>query len=114
MLVTISLGLVLGSWASGLCGWILWSTRSYRRVRNMLVIYLAQLLVIASAVGSLLLLLTTLEGMGIGRTPRRDAAVLAYAASLVCGAFLAGRAEISWRRSVGLDKSLISGQQNKN
>jgi hypothetical protein len=109
MLATISLGLVFGSLASGVCGWILWSTRPYRRARNMLVIYLVQLVFIVLVGGSVLLLLTALAGMGIGRTPKRDAAVWAYAASFACGAFLTGRAEIRWRKSVGLgNKNLIS------
>ncbi len=82
----------------------------------MLVIQLVQLAFIVSVVGSVVLLVTVLGRMGIGRTPQRDAALWAYAATLLCGAFLAGRAEIKWRKSFALDdKTLISSrQQDKN
>ena len=111
MLTTIVLGMVLGSWASGVCGWFFWSTRSYRRARNMLVIYIAQLVSLVSVVGSVVLLLTVLGRMGVDRTLQGDAALWAYAASVACGVFLVVLAEIRWRKSVGLDhKNLISSK----
>jgi hypothetical protein len=77
----------------------------------MLVIHLARLVSIVSVVGSVVLLLTVLGRMGVERTLQGDAALWAYAASVACGVFLAGRAEIRWRKSVGLeDKSLISSR----
>lgn len=116
MLLAISLGLVLGSWAGGVLGWFLVFTRQYRRVRNRLAIGLGYLVIGVSSVGTLLLLLRTLERMGVGlHSSQRDAAVFAYAIGYGGILLLAGRSEIKWRRSVGLDDSkLMSLREKKN
>ena|SRR6266404_1696905 len=103
----LSFGAGLGGLVPGLLAWYLVGTRQYRRTGNLLIIGLGYFLLLATSVGSLLLLISGLEGLGVGRHSQRDAAVYAYTASLACGVFLAGRSEIRWRRSVGLhDKTL--------
>jgi hypothetical protein len=104
----ISLGLVLGSWASGMSGWFLWFTRPYRKARNLLVIGLGYIVVGGSAIGSLWLLREASERMGFGRDAQGYAARYAWTVSFTCGSLLVLRSEIKWRRSVGLsDKKVV-------
>lgn len=103
MLLVVSLGLMLGTWAVGSYGWFLWLTRSYRRQRNVLVIGLGYIVVGISFLGSLFVLLNVLERMGVGHgTPEDSAAMWAF--TLVSGLLfiVVVRSELQWRRSVGL------------
>jgi hypothetical protein len=102
MVVAISLGLGLGSLASGSLGLFLVLTRQHRRLRNPLIIGLGYILFLASSIGSLLLLLGALERMGISRAIQGDAGLWMYALSFVCGVFISGVAEVTWRKSIGL------------
>jgi nitrate/nitrite transporter NarK len=103
MQVVIALGLILGSWASGICGWYLWFTRPQRRVRNQLVTRLGQVAGIVSSVGSLFVFLKVLERMNIARhTAQYDAALFSFALTFACVTALTGRREFKWRKSVGL------------
>jgi hypothetical protein len=106
LLVAISLGLIFGSWAS--CGFVLllFLTRRYRKVRNRFVLGLAYIVFPASTVGSVLLLLTTLELIGVG-SPQHDAAMFACAISFACGVSIGVRGEIRWRKSVGLHEKKV-------
>ena len=72
------LGLVLGSWASGVFGWFLWWSRSRRKARNRLVVHVGRLVIASSVLGTVILLLDVLERMGIARV----AALTAYTLSL--------------------------------
>ena len=115
MVFTLSLilfGAGIGALLSGLFGSYLVVTRSYRRVRNPLAIGFGYILFIWSSVASLLLLIRVLEGLGVQRhSSERDAALYSYTVALACGVFLAGRGEVRWRKSVGLDdKSLMLKQ----
>lgn len=115
MSLSILLGLVLGSWASGILGWFLVVTRRYRRVRNLFVIGLGYAVIGTSSLGALLLLLRTLEGLGINlHSSQRDAGVLAYAIGYGFILFVAGRSEINWRSSVGLEGEALKSLRKKN
>jgi hypothetical protein len=115
-LIAIFAGLLFGSAWVGAMGWYLLLTRSYRQVRNLIFIRLGQLLVGIVSIGTLLLLFSFCDAMGITRqSSPYDAALYAYATSSACAMFFAVRAEIRWRKSVGLDhKTLMSKQRNKN
>ncbi len=106
--IAVSLGVMLGSWASGVWGLFLWLTRSHRRVRNMLVIGLGYIVIGISSLGSLLVFLGTLERMEIRRGTIPDN--VAMCAFTVSFAFVAGsalRSEFRWRRSVGLGDTTV-------
>ena len=106
--IAISLGLILGSWASGVWFWFLWWTRSYRKVRNRFVIRLGYVVVPLSSLGPLFVFLRSLERMNIGRgTPQEDAGLWAYTISLGAVAALTGRSELKWRKSVGLSNKKL-------
>jgi len=115
-LTLILFGAGLGALVSGLFGSYLVVTRSYRKVRNQLIIGLGYAFFIASSVGALLLQIKVLEELGVARhSSQRSAELYAYAVSFVSGVFLAGRGEVRWRKAVGLDdKSLMLKHQSKN
>jgi len=103
MLVTTSLGLMLGSWASGVWGWFLWFTRSQRRARNLLVIALGFVVVGVPTLGSLWVFIAALELMGIeSKAHRGDVALSAFTVGFASVSILTLWNEIKWRRSVGL------------
>ncbi len=97
----ILLGLVLGSWASGISGWFFWFTRPYRKARNLLVMGFGYVVIGVSSVGSLWLLLGTSERMGTARKPEGYAALYAWTISFICVVILTVKSEIKWRRSFG-------------
>ena len=102
-MVAISLGLIFGSWASGVMGLLLVITRRYRLVRNPFVLGLCYIVWPALTLGSIFLLGTTLDLIGVGRlSSQQDAAGLACAISFACGVFIGLRVEIRWRKSIGL------------
>ena len=97
--MAVLLGLVLGSFGSGVWTWFLWFTRSYRRARNFLVIGIGYVVVGVSSLGSLFILLRVLERMDVGRdTPQDNSALYAYTASFACIAALAVWSEFKWRK----------------
>jgi len=98
--MAISLGLVLGSWASGLSGWFLWFTRPYRAARNPLVIALGYVVVIGSMLGSLWLMREVSERMGFGRNAQGNAVRVAWVIGFVCVAVLVIASEVKWQRSL--------------
>jgi hypothetical protein len=95
----ISLGLVLGSWASGLSGWFLCFTRPYRAARKPLVIAFGYVVVIGSTLGSLWLMREVSERMGLGRSAIGNEARFAWVISFVCVAVLVIASEVKWQRS---------------
>jgi hypothetical protein len=106
MLLVISLALMLGSWGSGVWAWYLWYTRAYRRNRNMLVIRSGPFVVGISSLGALLVILNSLERMGVGRhTPQDEAALGVFTASYACVTALAIWREFKWRRSNAPDET---------
>jgi hypothetical protein len=115
MLIAIFAGLLLGSAWAGAVGWYFFLSRSYRQVRNLIVIGLGYLLVGTLGIGSLLLLFSFCDFMGVHhRSSSGNAALYAYTISCACVVFFVGRAELRWRKSVGLDdKTLMSNQRNK-
>jgi hypothetical protein len=116
ILIAIFAGLLLGSAWAGAVGWYFFLSRSYRQVRNLIVIGLGYLLIGTLGIGSLLLLFSFCDFMGIARQSfSHYAALYAYAISCACVVFFVGRAELRWRKSVGIDdKTLMSNQRNKN
>jgi len=110
ILIATLAGLLLGTAWAGAAGWYLLLTRSYRRVRNLIVIGLGYLLFPALCIGSLLLLFSFCDMVGINhRSSSGSAALYAFAISCASVMFFIVRAESRWRKSVGLDdKSLIS------
>ncbi len=114
-LIATFAGMLLGSAWAGAVGWYLLLTRSYRQVRNLIVIGLGYVLVGTVSIGSLLLLFSFCDVMGIPRqSSSHYAALYAYTISSTCVMFFAVRAETRWRKSVGLDgKTVMSNQRNK-
>jgi hypothetical protein len=106
--IAISLGLILGSWGSGVSFWFLWSTRSYRRVRNRFVIGVGYVVVPLSSLAPLFVFRRGLERMNIGRrTPQDDVALCAYTIGFVSVAALTLWSELKWRKSVGLSNKKL-------
>jgi hypothetical protein len=112
-LILILLGTGLGGLSCGLVALYFVTTRAYRRARSMVVFALGYLWILATFLGSLLLLLRGQEWLGVSpHTSQDHIALYAYTASFVFGVFLVGRSEIRWRRSVGLrDKTLLRTDQ---
>jgi hypothetical protein len=104
----LALGLILGGWASGVCFWFFWFTRSHRKVKNKLVFRIGYAVIGLSTLGPLLVFRRSLERMNIGRgTPQDDAALCAYTIGFASVAALTLWSELKWRKSVGLsDKKL--------
>jgi hypothetical protein len=103
--IGISLGLIIGTWASGVWFGFFWLTRSYRRVRNRLVIGLGYLVLGLSTLGPLLVFLRSLERMNIRHdTIQAHAATGAYTIGFASMAALTFWSEVRWRKSVGLWK----------
>ena len=95
--------MMVGSALSGLMALLFAVTRPYRRALNRLVIFFSQIVFAELAIGSLLLVLRISEGVGLGpHTERLYAAIPAFAITLIAGEILVIRAELSWRKSVGL------------
>ena len=106
--IAISLGLILGSWASGIWLWFFWFTRSYRKVRNKFAIGLGYVLIAASSLGPIFVFRRSLERMNIGRgTPQDDAAMCAYTIGFASVAALTFWSELKWRKSVGLSNKKL-------
>lgn len=102
-MVVIGLGLMLGSWASGVGGGFLSSTRPYRKARNPLVIGLGYIVIGLSSGGTLLLFLTVLARMHIpSGTPQEKAGLWAYTISFATVGILAIQSEMRWQKSIGL------------
>lgn len=100
MTAAILLGVVLGSWASGVWGWFFWFTRPYRKARNLFAFAVTYFVIALSSFGSLWLLLGTLERIGIGRTRQAYAALYGWMMGPIGVAILAMRSEMKWRRSI--------------
>lgn len=102
-LVGLLAGAVLGvAWTAIIASYLFY-TRSYRRTLNQFVIRFGQLLVGILGIGSLLLLASFWEHIGIlRRSSAYYASLYAFAFTSGCGIFFAVRAEIRWRKSVGL------------
>lgn len=98
--MAISLGLVLGSWASGLSGWFLWFTRPYRNSRKFLAIAFAYIVVIGSTLGSLWLMRSVSERMELGRNGAGSAEKFSWVMGFVCTAVGVIFGEIKWQRSL--------------
>lgn len=102
MLIAAAVGLIVGTICFGVLALSLWFTRSYRQARNPIVLGLLYLLFPALGIGSLILRALN-ESLGIVRQST------AYYVELYCYAgagavvvFFAIRAEMRWRRSIGL------------
>lgn len=101
--ISISLGLLLGSWGSGVWFSLFLFTRSYRQARNKLIIGLGYIVIGLSSLVPLFVLLRSLGRMGIrNRMPENDTALVAYTIGLASMAVLTFWTELKWRKSVGL------------
>jgi hypothetical protein len=99
----ILLGVVFGSALATVLGLYFFLTRSSRQRRNGFVFALGYFLVCGSSIGSLLLLFNICDRLGFGRsTSQHYAASRSYVVSVVIGVFFILRAEMKWRKSVGL------------
>jgi hypothetical protein len=107
MSAVILLGLVLGSWASGVWGWFFWFTRPYRKARSLFAFAATYFVIAVSSLGSLWLLLGTLERIGVGRAPQGYAALYAWTIGFIGVAILAMRAEMKWRKSIRTDDKRV-------
>jgi hypothetical protein len=108
-LILILLGAGFGALSTGLVALYFVTTRAYRRARSMVVFVLGYVCILGALPGALLLTYKGQEWLGVAPGSSQDHVTLyAYMVSLLCGAFLIGRSEIRWRRSVGLhDKTLL-------
>jgi hypothetical protein len=105
-LQAIFLGFAFGLLAGGVVGTFLFFTRSARRVRNALALGLGYILVGGSALGSILLLFTISDHLGVSRrSAEHYSSLYAYTVSYATITFLAIRAELRWRKRIGLQNS---------
>ena len=103
MLIACVAGLFVGALCYGILGWLLYFTRPYRKARNPFVIGLLYLLFVAIGIGSLLLLRQIDESLGIARRSTfYYPGLCSYVVGLATVAVIAIRAEIRWRKSIGL------------
>ena len=96
MLLEILLGLALGSLTSGLCAWFFIMTRRYRKTRRFSVIAFCQAAFVILCGGSAYWI--------IGALPAGDLAGVAYIIALGAGALITYRAEMRWRKEIGISK----------
>lgn len=101
-----SAGILIGGALSGATALLFIATRPYRRVSNRLVIHSTQLLFIALLIGSLLLLDKVGSRLGIEphmpHTFQWFDGISGFGIAMILGMVLTFRAEIKWRKSVGL------------
>jgi hypothetical protein len=98
--MVVSLGLILGTWGAGACGWVLSSTRSYRKERNLMVMGVCFVVIAISVLSSLFVFLDVLEAMDIRHGSLEDnAAMCAYTLSFLSIVVLTVRSELKWHRS---------------
>jgi hypothetical protein len=103
MLIACVAGLFVGVLCYGTLGWLLWFTRPYRKARNPFVLGLLYLLFPALGIGSLLLLRQIDENLGIARRSSfYYPGLYSYVVGLTSVAVIVIRAEIRWRKSIGL------------
>jgi hypothetical protein len=113
-LIAALAGTLLGSAFSGAVGWYLLRSRSYRMVGNRLVIRFGQVVVFITMCGGLFLLQVFDGLMGIKRHSfPYYAAIYAYLFGCCCVLFFVLRAELRWRKSVGLDRKTVVPEQPK-
>jgi hypothetical protein len=99
-LIAVLLGLLLGLAWTGAVFFYLASTRPYRRERNLLAIRTGYIAVGILAPGSLFLLLSLCNRLGIDFHSRtHDASMWAYILGTGCIVFFGVRAEIRWRKT---------------
>jgi hypothetical protein len=103
MVIAAVVGLIVGTICFGVLALSLWFTRSYRQARNPIVLGLLYLLFAPLGIGSLLFLRALNESLGIVRQSTAYYAELyCYASAGAVVVFFAIRAEMRWRRSIGL------------
>jgi len=97
------LGFAFGLLAGGVTAAFLYLTRAPRRVRNALALGLGYILVGGSVLGSILLLFSISDHLGVGpRSAEHYFSLYAYMACYAVVTFLAIRAELKWRKRIGL------------
>lgn len=102
--VGISLGLVIAGVWSGTCAWIFDRTRAYRKSGRPSVILSCGFAAVVLNVCSVLSLLRGLDELCISRLMAGDVAIWSYLAASGVGFFFIYRAEMRWRREIGLSK----------
>jgi hypothetical protein len=102
-LIAIFAGLLLGCASAGTVSWYLLLSRSYRAVKNRIAIRLGQLVTLVSICGGLLLIQVFEAHLGIKRhSAPYYAAVWSFLFGSICVMFFSLRADLRWRKSVGL------------
>jgi len=107
-------GLLIGCALAGATGVLFVITRTYRRTLNRLVIFATELMFVGLMIASILLVGKISSFLGIGRhSGGWSAAMAGFLTAFLGGEILIFRAEIKWRKSVGLwqrdrDSSKIS------
>jgi hypothetical protein len=96
----VLLGLVLGGLACVAVGAFFVVTRTRRRLGQLPIILFGYLFVGALLTGPVVALAYFPERVGIQRLD--DPMLYGYALSMACGAFFILRAEMKWRKAVGL------------
>jgi len=106
ILQAMSLGFACGLLAGGVAAALLFFTRSARRVRNAIALGLGYMLVGGSALGSILLLFSMSDHLGVGRrSAEHYSSLYAYTVCYAIVTFLAIRADLKWRKRIGLQNS---------
>lgn len=97
------MGLAFALFAGGVTAAFLFFTRSARRMRNVLALGLGYILVGGSALGSILLLFSISDHLGVGRrSAEHYSSLYAYTVCYAVVMFLAIKAELRWRKRIGL------------
>ena|SRR5215471_19341632 len=100
------LGFAFGLLAGAITATFLFFTRSARRLWNAFALGLGYVLVGGSALGSILLLFRISDGVGVGRrSAEHYSSLYAYTTCYAIVTFLAIRAELKWRKRIGLQNS---------
>jgi hypothetical protein len=104
-LIATVAGFIVGCSAAGAIGLCVLFSRPYRKENNRFAIHLAQIFVVASICGSLLLIQILDGRLGVEHhSPSYYAFRGAYLIALICAVFFVLKADLRWQKSVGMGK----------
>ena len=104
MALLILLGLLIGGVQCAAIAWFFVATRGPRKTRRISVIAACYLALGILFLGPFQLLIEGEDRMGISRTSAGDAAIWSHIVALMVGVVLILRAEMRWRKEIGILK----------